>query len=152
MTNPFRSRYVRHPTKRFVLPAAVLVVAAVCVFSVFFTTDFFRPATSPEMAELVAAARSTRWFEPRLTGGFAYRVLPAVTRSATDLRDSVPLDLRLASARIEKQSLTDHSLHTVGALGAAYLLTGQPDKSVAVLEMAARRAPDNDRLVSDLAA
>jgi hypothetical protein len=119
-----------------------------------------RPAVAPSwwpgrspMADLVAAVGTERTFEPRLTGGFAYGPIAerAATRSARGL-DAQSADVRMAALKLEQWLRTQKTATSLGAFGAAELVIGRPETSVALLEEAVRLQPDSPRLRSDLAA
>jgi CHAT domain-containing protein len=90
------------------------------------------------LAELADAIGSDHDFDARLTGGFLPRAETAARRSATTpAGDRLSPDARIAIARLEKQAAADQSPRALAALGAAYLVEGDVDRSVTTLEDAA---------------
>ena len=105
----------------------------------------------PELQELVAAVANepTRPVEGRLSG-FPYLPPPSATRGLGD-RSPSP-DVRIAAATIEKRNAGDQSPATRGALGVAYLVLGDIDRSVDALEEAVQRDSANAPYQTDLSA
>ena len=107
---------------------------------------------SPELQALVKAIGSERRIEPRIAGGFGYGPLQSASRSADASRlETTSVDLRLATAQIEKALDGRRTAQNLHQLGVAYLLTGAIDRSIGALEDAAREAPDESSVASDLA-
>jgi CHAT domain-containing protein len=102
----------------------------------------------PELRELVAAMSKEpgRPVAGRLTGGFRYA--PLMTHPPTGWEASS--DVLLAAARIQKLERTEGSAERRNALGAAYLMVGEIQRSVEMLEQAAREHPKESRLLNDL--
>ncbi len=93
-----------------------------------------------------------RRIEPRIAGGFAYGPLQSASRSAETTRlETTSVDLRLATAQIEKALADRRTAQNLHQLGVAYLLTGAIDRSISALEDAARETPDESSVASDLA-
>jgi CHAT domain-containing protein/tetratricopeptide (TPR) repeat protein len=110
-----------------------------------------RDTSRPELAELVEAVGRHRFFEARLTGGFLYGPVQEVARSGV----STPLtpDVRIAIARIEKKAAVSADSDAAWAvLGSSYLVSGEPDKALEVLEAAVATSSPNPRWLSDLSA
>ena len=105
------------------------------------------------MAELAQAVGATRLVEPRLTGGFDYGRL-LVLRSGEEPKglDEQPPAVIGAVSRIRENAESDTSPETLGALGITYLVSGDVGAAVKALESATAQAPENARLLSDLAA
>ena len=104
------------------------------------------------MQALVVAMGSERTIEPRLSGGFAYGPVRGPVRSGEPAADTLPPDVRIAAAQIEKQALADRAPRTLQALGIAYLVRGDAGRAIPVLEEAANAASPDARVLSDLAA
>ena len=142
--------------RNWAVAASVLAAAAVVVFAVWvvrtrpFAGWFGPSATRPELAQLVAAVGDHRPIVPRLTGGFAYGPPPSPMRGTADRE--VPPDVRIAAAEIEKLEEQHDTPQNEGALGVAYLVSGEVDKAVQSLEDAVAQEPGNGDLQSDLAA
>ena len=147
---PFRRR------RTWTVAASVLAAAAVVVLAVWVVrtrpfAGWFGPSTTrPELAQLVAAVGDHRPVVPRLTGGFAYGPPPSPMRGSADRE--VPPDVRIAAAEIEKLEEQHDTPQNEGALGVAYLVSGEVDKAVQSLEDAVAQEPGNGDLQSDLAA
>jgi tetratricopeptide (TPR) repeat protein len=103
------------------------------------------------MTALITAldAQPTRPLAGRLSGGFAYRSRPVVTRGIAR-RDVAP-EVEIAALQLETaasgQAASQHA-----AIGIAALSLGDTDRGVAALEEAVRQAPDDPRYLSDLSA
>jgi len=135
--------------------AAGLAVAAALVL----TVRVLRPewlsssrGDRPELQELIAAVANepTRPVEGRLSGGFKYGPPPSPTRGAGD-REVSP-DVRIAAAKIEKESRERDTPESQAALGVAYLTVGELDKAIMSLEDGAASRPADARMQNDLAA
>src|SRR5262249_54521758 len=105
-----------------------------------------------ELEELIAALANeqTRSIEGQLSGGFKYAPLESRHRG-TDGDLSSP-DVRIAAARIEKQARATDTRQNRAALGIAYLVLGQLDESIELLESCAHDEPSNPSLLNDLSA
>jgi tetratricopeptide (TPR) repeat protein len=135
------------------LAAAAIIVLAVRTAPREWIPDWLSPdGARAVFPALVAAAADepTRFSEGRLTGGFAYRPAPSLTRG-TEKRVVSP-DVGIAAARIEQRaSGRQESAEDLAILGIAFLAISDPERAVPVLEQAARLAPDNPGIHSDLA-
>jgi len=161
VTPPTRAERARAAVARFVAAPRVprmawasagagLATAAAIVLLIVSLPYLRRtPVSRPDLAELVAAVGEQRMIEPRLSGGFAYAPLQSPTRGESS---TLPPDLRIAAARIEKAAAADRTPQALAALGAAYALTDKPDEGVTALESATRDAPAEATYWSDLAA
>jgi tetratricopeptide (TPR) repeat protein len=142
-----------------VVGGAMLAAAAALLFAIALDPAWVRDlrgagaggAATPELRELVAAVGVNRATEPRLSGGFAWGPPPSVMRSGNAGR-SLPPDVRIAIARIEKAAAEDPAPANLHALGAAYLVAGDLDAAVDTLRKAADVRPGEARIFSDLAA
>jgi CHAT domain-containing protein len=151
---PDRSRaadWVRRPAFRL---AAVLAVAAtVLVAFQQLWLGRFRPGPSDPVAELARAMGTTRFIEPRLTGGFQHGRY-VVLRSAEEPQglDAYPPAVIAAVARVREITEGDSSPQALGAQAVTFLVSGDVAKAVKALESATAQDPKNPRLLSDLAA
>lgn len=153
--------YVRQPLRevgvltwrRYAVPAAGLAAAAALVLVI--RSGVIQPALPPSgaaVAELVGAVGAHRVIEPRLTGGFAYAPMRAPVRDGAPRIDFRSPDVRIAAAKLEKQAMQYLSPDALGSLGVGYLVMGEVDKAVTVLEEAADQSKPAPRVLSDLAA
>jgi CHAT domain-containing protein len=109
----------------------------------------FLVRTGPLISDLAAAVKSGAPLEARLTGGFRPR-RPVEARRSPASADPLSPDARIAIANIDKRAAADRSPRMLGALGVAFLVTGDLERAVATLEDAAS-AGDADQW-SDLSA
>ena len=126
------------------LAAAATIVIAV---NVFMTSR--RGGEDPQLAALVEAVGVARPIEPRLTGGFAYAPVRGTVRS-TGGEITLSPDARIAIANIEKGQPADANQLRTRAIAA--LMIAQADVAVTTLEDAARKQPNDARILSDLSA
>jgi CHAT domain-containing protein/tetratricopeptide (TPR) repeat protein len=110
-----------------------------------------RPGGSLLVAELSRALGDRRLVEPRLTG-FGHAPLVVVRGSPKQGLDAHPPAVLSAVARIRERAEADPSPQTLGPLGITYLVSGDVARAVETLESATAQAPDDPRLLSDLAA
>lgn len=134
----------------------LLALAATALFVIALDPAWLRAlrggaAGSPELRELVSAVGGNRLVEPRLSGGFAWGPPPIVLRSG-NAEGSLPPEVRIAIARIEKAADADPTAAHLHALGAAQLLDGELDAAIATLRRAADARPEQARAWNDLAA
>lgn len=121
------------------LAAAAVILIAVNVWNPSGTNGDQRALT-----QLVTAVGTTRTFEPRLTGGFAYAPVRGPVRGANDIELSP--DTRIAIAEIEKQFAARP------IAGAAAMIGGDIDRAIAILEASSKTDPTNANILSDLSA
>jgi len=142
--------FVRRPAFRL---AAVLAVAAsvFLAFQQLWRARSGRPAP-PMVAELAQTMGTTRFVEPRLTGGFQHGRLIVLRSSGPQGLDAQSPAVLAAVARIRERTEGDKSPEGLGALAVTYLVSGDIGKAVKTLESATAQAPKNPRLLSDLAA
>ncbi len=143
--------WVRRPAFRL---AAVLAVATtVIVAAQQLWLGRFRPGPSDPVAELARAMGTTRFIEPRLTGGFQHGRY-VVLRSAERPQglDAYPPAVMAAVARVSEKTEGDSSPQALGAQAVTFLISGDVSKAVKALEFATAQDPKNPRLLSDLAA
>jgi CHAT domain-containing protein len=105
----------------------------------------------PDLGELVRALGAYRPLEARLTGGFAYGAIPAASRSVRNVLELGP-DVRIAIARIEKNAASSNSEAEWAALATAYVVSGELEKGLQVLEAAVATPAPNPAWLSDLSA
>jgi CHAT domain-containing protein len=143
---------------RVEMPLSMWLVAlafAVAILLVVGTGELawrWRSGEPPELRALVAAVGTDRTIEPRLTGGFAYGPLRGAMRTGEPSATSLPVDVRIAAVRIEKEATEHRTPQTLKALGIAYLVTGDASHAVLVLEEAADQTKDNAQILCDLSA
>jgi hypothetical protein len=96
---------------------------------------------------------TTRFVEPRLTGGFQHGRL-VILRSGDRPQglDAHTPSVIAAVARIRERAEGDTTPEALGALAVTYLVSGDIGKAVKALESATAQDPKNPRLQSDLAA
>jgi tetratricopeptide (TPR) repeat protein len=145
--------FVRRPAFRV---AATLAVAAsvFLAFQQFWHSRSARPA-SPLVAELAQAMGTTRFIEPRLTGGFQHGRLVVLRAGGGDKPQGLDAHspaVTGAVAHIREKAEGDTSPEALGALAVTYLVSGDIAKAVKALESATAQAPKNPRLLSDLSA
>jgi tetratricopeptide (TPR) repeat protein len=132
--------------------AAATLATAASIWLVIGTAILQRlPTMSPELQALVAAVGTDRTVEPRLTGGFAYGPLRGAVRSGA-ASTSVSPDVRIAAASSEKEAMAHRTPRALHSLGVAYLVMGDVDRAVPVLEEAGDQGAADARLLTDLSA
>ena len=137
---PFTPRRMSWQVALSGLAAAAVIVLAVNVWGPFGASD-----DDAALDGLIAAVGTTRTFDARLTGGFAYAPVRGPVRGPNDAVNLSP-DVRIAIAEIEKQ----HAAEPVAA--AAALIAGDPDRAITVLEAASSTTPTDAKIASDLSA
>lgn len=130
---------------------AVAGLAAAAALAIAVTGTLSRD-DAPQLTALVAAVGTDRTIEPRLTGGFAHGPLRGSTRAAENAAANVSPDVRIAVALIEKEAIVRRTPRTLQALGMAYLVTGDVQRAVPVLEEAADGSGTTASILSDLSA
>ena len=124
--------------------AAGLAAAASLVLAVNVWRSSGPNAEERALNELVTAVGTTRTFEPRVTGGFAYAPERGPVRGANNV-DLSP-DARIAIAEIDKQFAT----RPVAATAA--MVSGDAQRAALLLEAMAHRLPNDAKVLSDLSA
>src|SRR5436190_15069172 len=142
---------------RAVTIAGMLAVCTAGVAALFTARPALAPSWwpgRPPLTELVTAVGAQRTIEPRLTGGFVYAPFPAssVTRAGTRSDDVPSTEIRIAALELEARVRANRSASSLGAYGAAAMVTGRADAAVSALEEAIRLEPKAAKLHSDLAA
>ncbi len=132
-------------------PAIVGLSLILLSASLLAARSFWLSPNRHTLTELAATVGSELPFEPRLTGGFLPRSDSSVRRGGTSALDRLSPDARIAIARLEKQASQDKSSRLLGALGVAFLVEGNVDRSIATLENVTS-ATDNASHWSDLSA
>ena len=132
---------------RWLVAAAVVLAAALGVFAVWRLGPWSERGTT----RLVALTRGDRIVEPRLSGGFEWAPYRGPARAADDA-DVERMKLVGAAGEAAERARRDPSAETQQTAGVAMLLVQRPDDAVALLAQAAKAAPDDARLWSDLAA
>jgi CHAT domain-containing protein len=107
----------------------------------------------PELRQLVESTGQSRFFEPRLTGGFEHAPLPRLRSdgAAATARTLAPRTL-LAIAAIEEQAHARDTAPGSAALGAASILLGDVDRAVTALADAVDQDPARADWLTDLSA
>ena len=108
-------------------------------------------SSSSELRALVAAVGTERPVEARLSGGFEYGPL-RVTRGPSGAMRPVSPDVRIAVALSEKQASVRRTPQALQALGIGYLVMGDVDRAVPLLEQAVERPSPPAEMLSDLSA
>ncbi len=143
--------FVRRPSFKM---AAGLATAAALLLAL--SLRLYRAPShgaAPLVAELVEAMGTRRLIEPRLTGGFHHgRLITLRSGETPQGLDAQPPAVLAAVARIRQRAESDTSPEALGALGVTYLVSGDVSGAVKALESASAQAPENARLLSDLAA
>jgi CHAT domain-containing protein len=103
------------------------------------------------LTELASAVGSALPFQARLTGGFVPSQGPTVVRSEGAASSRLSPDTRIAIAQIEKRAAADPNAETFAALGVAYLVQGDVDRSISTLQDAVSMG-DAAAPLSDLSA
>jgi len=107
---------------------------------------------SAALQALVAAVGSERTVDARLTGGFAYGPLRGAVRSGDSSAVLVSPDVRIAAARVEKETMDRRTPEALRLLGLAHLVTGDIARAVPVFEEAVNRSNPDPKALNDLAA
>ena len=107
-----------------------------------------RGAEQAAIEELVAAVGTTRTFDARLTGGFAYAPVRVVRSGVSDAPPLSP-DARIVVARIEKAQAGRPASRVQGM---AALIGGDAGRAVIALEQVAKEHGGDAVVFSDLAA
>jgi hypothetical protein len=137
---------------------ATLAAAAALVLIVRIAAPAWLPAWlggRPPLEELVMALANqpTRPVEGRLMGGFAYAPPPSPMRGGTDrFGRRLSTDVEVAAARIAQQAEGNTSPRARAALGVALIVMGEVDEAITTLEQAAKDAPDDAAVQSNLSA
>jgi CHAT domain-containing protein/tetratricopeptide (TPR) repeat protein len=133
--------------------AAGLAAAAGLVLAVRYFSLARSPRPSSPLAELAEAMGTTRFVEPRVTGGFEHgRLVILRSGDTTQGLDAHTPSVIAAVAHIRERAQGDTSPEALGALAVTYLVSGDPAAAVKALESATAQDPKNAKLQSDLAA
>jgi CHAT domain-containing protein len=142
---PFRPR-----RKVIAIGSGVLALAAALILVVRVQPQLNPFGGPTPYEELVAAVGTNRTIEGRLTGGFKHGPLRSVTRSGSPSTGD-QYKLLAAVARAQDDAQRDPKPEKLHALGLAYLLVDEYDKSITALEDAVGQRED-PRILSDLSA
>ena len=105
----------------------------------------------PALQALVAAVGADRMFVPRLTGGFAHGPVRGAIRSGSSGSATLSPDVRIAAARIEKETAAEESAPALHSRGVAALVLGEVDRAVVSLDDGVEQRPGDARFLNDLA-
>jgi anti-sigma factor RsiW len=130
---------------------AGLATAATVLLAFTFGIVPGQRSDEPALQALVAAVGADRTFVPRLTGGFAHGPVRGAIRSGNSGSATQSPDVRIAAARIEKETEAQPLAQALHALGIAELVTGRLDIAVVALEDSASQRPTDPRILNDLA-
>src|SRR5690349_17643776 len=97
---------------------------------------------------LANAAGTRRTTEARLSGPFQYAPVAPIMRG----RDDAPLKLRRTALEALEKAQEKPSAETLHAAGVAHLLVDEWDQAIDTLNQAAKLAPNDARILSDLGA
>lgn len=114
-----------------------LVLAGTVVLAAYLVWSSRSKVDDRPLADLASAVGPTLPFQARLTGGFAPSQGPTVLRSEGAASTRLSPDTRIAIAQIEKRAAADPSVESLAALGVAYLVQGDLDRSISTLQDAA---------------
>jgi tetratricopeptide (TPR) repeat protein len=131
--------------------AAVMAIAACLTLAVGTGIVPWRTGDSAEMRALVAAVGTARPIEARLSGGFEYGPLRAVRGGPAWSRPALP-DVRIAVARSEQRAMARRTPETLQSLGVGYLVMGEVERAVPLLEQAVEQPAPPAKMLSDLSA
>jgi tetratricopeptide (TPR) repeat protein len=110
----------------------------------------FRAPTPYEA--LVASVGSTRTIEPRLSGGFAYAPLAAVTRGGGESPSSTDFQKRAAEAELRNRANADPTPFNLHRWGVGLVMLGDFDNAITQLDRAAAGLSEEAAIQNDLAA
>jgi tetratricopeptide (TPR) repeat protein len=145
-TGGWRSRRVARSSA-----AAAMAMAACLMLAVGTGNAPWRTGDSPELRALVAAVGTERPIEARLSGGFEYGPLRAVRGGPASSRPVSP-DVRIAVARSEQRAMARRTPETLQSLGVGYLVMGEVERAVPLLEQAVEHRAPPAKMLSDLSA
>ena len=131
--------------------AAAMAMAAGLVLAAGTGIVPWRTGGSPELRALVAAVGTERPIEARLSGGFEYGPLRAVRGGPTSSRPVSP-DVRIAVARSEQRAMARRTPEALQSLGVGYLVMGEVERAVPLLEQAVEHRAPPAKMLSDLSA
>lgn len=139
----------RRRSKAFYAIGAGLLAAAAVLVAVLLPRAA-KTGDRPELAELVAAAGTTRFAEARLTGGFQWGAPEGAFRGGTAAKPTS--EVQIAAARLDQALARDRSAANLAAYGTSRLPLGDAKTAVASLEEATSLAGSRADYWSDLAA
>jgi CHAT domain-containing protein len=138
---------LRHPVWLAAAAAAVILFTATVWIAV-------RDRSAGPLADLVAAVGERRLVEPRLSGGFAYGALASPTRGG-ELDRTDPQNWKIFEAAAKANERARDPQATADdrrALALAHLVLQDADGAIDQLERMLASAPEDARLLNDLAA
>jgi hypothetical protein len=119
-----------------------LAAAAALVLAVRYSASLHAPAAQPLVAELAQAMGTTRFVEPRLTGGFQHgRLVVLRGGDVPQGLDAHSPAVLSAVARIRERTAGDTSPEALGALAVTFLVSGDAAAAVKALESATAQDP-----------
>jgi tetratricopeptide (TPR) repeat protein len=132
---------------------SLIVTMALAMLSIPHRASIVQGETDPrpELGQLVRVVGRQRRFIPRLTGGFLYGDLPAVTRGRA-AASSVSPEVIIEAARIEQAANRFPTARARAAAASARLVLGDVDVATAALERLLEDDPHQPAWWSDLAA
>jgi tetratricopeptide (TPR) repeat protein len=139
--------------RRWYLSPRVGLAAAAAVASLVSVRLLLReqPRTALDVGQLVQAVGPRRPIEARLSGGFQHGPRTGQTRSGPGMTDAPP-EVVIAAARIEQALARERDGQSLIAFGAAELLLGRVDASVAALDEAQALTPGDPAVWINLSA
>jgi tetratricopeptide (TPR) repeat protein len=140
---------VSRPARRTWVWSAAAAAAAVLALTPLVLRQV-RPTPESALRELDRALDGKRYIEGQISG-FEHGALQSPTRSATVSPDTMSFDVLAAASRVETLVGNSNDADDLAALGASQLAVGRVESAVRSLEHAARVAPANARVQSDLA-
>lgn len=118
---------------RRTLPAAI--VALLVAGSTALLWRVAAPSTTRHpLSDLAQAVGGSLPFEARLTGGFAPSDGSSVRRADSSAAAPLSPDARIAIALIEKRAAAEDTQEAQAALGVAYLVSGDTDSAISMLD------------------
>lgn len=131
---------------------SVAAMLAVVGIYPFFFRNQQRVPVDPIDRLIKESPRTARTLEPRLSGGFPWAPFNSVKRTPGDQKTPEQLQASGVAAAVLREignSRTPRALH---AAGVAYLVAGDAETALPLLEEASRAAPGDARIWNDLAA
>lgn len=139
-----------HPSRRPWVWSLAAAAAALLALTPL-VLQRMRPTPESALEELDRALAGKRYVESRLSA-FEYGAFVSATRGPSTRLEDLPLSAVAAAGKLEELTGASDTPENLATLGASQLAIGRVDKAVENLEDAARIAPKNARIQSDLAA
>jgi tetratricopeptide (TPR) repeat protein len=140
------------PRRRAYAAAGVTLALAASLLVIARVDPVLLPFGQDHYGDLVRAVGTTRTVEARVTGGFEYAPLRAITRSAANAATAEDFRLLAANGELQEEALENPSPANRHAAGVGQLVIGDPDRAVTLLQSAVSDEPGEARYHSDLAA